>query len=86
MGREWWGTVVVGGPGGDVSAGWKGWARVERAGGNGFCAGISAEEALRERQDGGEEWVVRSEYGGFAFREGDLAAAVEGAEGPREQI
>ncbi|MBE3047124.1 hypothetical protein IMZ48_32295, partial [Candidatus Bathyarchaeota archaeon] len=34
-GRGWWGTLVVGGPGGDVSVGWRGWARVEREEGAG---------------------------------------------------
>ncbi|KAI1178044.1 hypothetical protein F4777DRAFT_595516 [Nemania sp. FL0916] len=34
-GRAWWGTVVVGGTGGTVNAGWKGWLRVDRAEGNG---------------------------------------------------
>ncbi|KAI3342556.1 hypothetical protein F4824DRAFT_208942 [Ustulina deusta] len=48
-GRAWWGTVVVGGTGGDVNAGWKGWLRIEREGVAGFAAGISVEEALRER-------------------------------------
>ncbi|KAI1428694.1 hypothetical protein F5Y12DRAFT_683615 [Xylaria sp. FL1777] len=48
-GREWWGTVVVGGTGGDINAGWKGWLRVEREGVAGFAVGMSVEEALRER-------------------------------------
>ena len=77
-GREWWGTAVVGGPGGDISVGWRGGARVEKESGNALSTGISAEEALRERRDVGEGWIVRSEYGGFAFKEGELARWVEG--------
>lgn len=80
-GREWWGTVLVGGPGGDVSAGWKGWMRVdldEEEIGPGLGGGlISAEEALARRQTmqkaaDGAGWVVSSDWGGFRFREGDL--------------
>lgn len=78
-GREWWGTIVIGGPGGDINAGWKGWMRVDLdEEGVGFGMGgafLSAEEALttRERiQDVVDEagWVVSSDWGGFKFREG----------------
>lgn len=72
-GREWWGTVVIGGlAAGDLTVGWKGWARVEREVVNGFGEGVSAEEALEQRgmrekkvDEGG--WVVSSNWGGFAF-------------------
>jgi len=50
-GKELVVTVVSGGQGGDVMAGWKGWLRVssERDGVMGFGMGMSVEEALRER-------------------------------------
>jgi len=73
-GREWWGTVVIGGSGGDVSCGWKGWLRVDRAVMDGFPVGASVEEALAlrtRRQDMVDQtgWVVSSEYGSFVFRD-----------------
>ncbi|OAA35056.1 hypothetical protein NOR_08148 [Metarhizium rileyi] len=72
-GREWWGTVVMGGlAAGDLTAGWKGWARVDRAEVTGFALGMSVEEALAQRAtreravaDGG--WAVSSRFGGFGF-------------------
>lgn len=72
-GREWWGTVVMGGlAAGDLTAGWKGWARVDRAAVMGFALGTSAEEALaqramRERAVEGGGWAVSSAFGGFGF-------------------
>ncbi|EFY93000.1 hypothetical protein MAC_00783 [Metarhizium acridum CQMa 102] len=65
-GRQWWGTVVMGGlAAGDLTAGWKGWARVDRAAVMGFALGTSAEEALAQRatreravRDGG--WAISS--------------------------
>ncbi|KAF5128267.1 hypothetical protein E5D57_009203 [Metarhizium anisopliae] len=72
-GREWWGTVVMGGlAAGDLTAGWKGWARVDRAAVMGFALGTSAEEALaqratRERAVEGAGWAVSSAFGGFGF-------------------
>ncbi|KHN96154.1 uncharacterized protein MAM_06002 [Metarhizium album ARSEF 1941] len=77
-GREWWGTIVMGGlAAGDLTAGWKGWARVDRAAVTGFAPGTSAEEALAQRavreravEEGG--WAVSSAFGGFVFGdEGD---------------
>ncbi|KAF4976894.1 hypothetical protein FZEAL_6496 [Fusarium zealandicum] len=74
-GREWWGTVVVGGLGaGDVSAGWKGWLRVDREHVREFALGISAEEAFEQRgrrQDvvDAAGWAVTSQWGGFTFNE-----------------
>lgn len=75
-GREWWGTIVVGGPGGDVCGGWRGWLRVDREETPGFGGVVPAEEALLERGVGDGErptWVVSSEWGGFRFKEEDLA-------------
>ncbi|KAI1345869.1 hypothetical protein F5Y01DRAFT_322533 [Xylaria sp. FL0043] len=75
-GREWWGTVVVGGTGGgDVNAGWKGWLRVEREGVAGFTVGMSVEEALRERERRHEVveragWVAASPWGAYVWKGG----------------
>ncbi|KAI0813468.1 hypothetical protein GGR55DRAFT_687717 [Xylaria sp. FL0064] len=75
-GREWWGTVVVGGTGGgDVNAGWKGWLRVEREVVAGFAVGMSVEEALREREKRHEVveragWVAASPWGAYVWKEG----------------
>ncbi|KAI1802134.1 hypothetical protein F4811DRAFT_419407 [Daldinia bambusicola] len=84
--RELWGTVVIGGGGGggeggggasvkgDVNAGWKGWLRVEREEVEGFPAGVSVEEALRDRgrrqevvEDAG--WVASSKVGSYLWRD-----------------
>ncbi|CCE31743.1 uncharacterized protein CPUR_05598 [Claviceps purpurea 20.1] len=71
--REWWGTLVVGGlAAGDVTAGWKGWLRVERGSVPGFALGMGVEDAWRqrERRDRAVEdkgWVASSEWGGFEF-------------------
>ncbi|RGP59438.1 hypothetical protein FSPOR_11315 [Fusarium sporotrichioides] len=83
-GREWWGTVVVGGLGyGDISAGWKGWLRVDRENVRGFASSISAEEALdqkEQRQDVVDTagWAATSHWGGFTFKDGDEDASEEG--------
>ncbi|KAI0420531.1 hypothetical protein F5X98DRAFT_10930 [Xylaria grammica] len=74
-GRQWWGTVVVGGVGGDVNAGWKGWLRVEREGVVGFAPGMSVEEALRERERRHEAveragWVASSPWGTHVWKGG----------------
>ncbi|KAI0534092.1 hypothetical protein GGR58DRAFT_79559 [Xylaria digitata] len=74
-GRQWWGTVVVGGVGGDVNAGWKGWLRVEREGVAGFPVGMSVEEALRERERRHEAvdragWVASSQWGTHVWKGG----------------
>ncbi|RGP78759.1 hypothetical protein FLONG3_3123 [Fusarium longipes] len=76
-GREWWGTIIVGGQTpGDISTGWKGWLRVDRENVRGFALGISAEEALhqkKQRQDivDAAGWVATSQWGGFSFKDGD---------------
>ncbi|KAM0424646.1 hypothetical protein ACHAPT_010172 [Fusarium lateritium] len=86
-GREWWGTVVVGGLGaGDVTAAsWKGWLRVDRENVRGFALGISAEEALEQRgqRQGAVEaagWAATSQWGGFTFKEEGDVSASQGAE------
>lgn len=82
--REWWGTVVIGGglnSGGNVSAavsahvavtaGWKGWLRVDRADVPGF-GDMSVEEALagRDKRQASVEdagWGATSPWGGFVI-------------------
>ncbi|KAI1262675.1 hypothetical protein F5Y18DRAFT_149449 [Xylariaceae sp. FL1019] len=71
--REWWGTVVIGGVGGDVNAGWKGWLRVEKEEVSGFAPGMSVEEALRDRdrrQAAVDKagWSLSSRFGGLVFK------------------
>lgn len=84
--REWWGTVVIGGGSGtgphassatkgDVNAGWKGWLRVEREEVAGFPAGISVEEALRDREQRRRAveaagWVAGSGVGRYTWKDG----------------
>ncbi|KAF5635149.1 hypothetical protein F52700_5540 [Fusarium sp. NRRL 52700] len=90
-GREWWGTIVVGGVGaGDVTTGWKGWLRVDRENVRGFAPGTSAEEALdqkRQRQDivDAAGWAAASQWGGFVFREaGEIVLEEDG--GPEQPL
>ncbi|KAH7255933.1 uncharacterized protein BKA55DRAFT_538299 [Fusarium redolens] len=90
-GREWWGTIVVGGVGaGDIAAGWKGWLRVDRENVRGFAPGVSAEEALdqkKQRQDivDAAGWVATSQWGGFIFKEADEKILEEDAD-PEEAL
>ncbi|KAI1112692.1 hypothetical protein F5Y14DRAFT_252751 [Nemania sp. NC0429] len=75
-GRAWWGTVVIGGTGGHVNAGWKGWLRVDRAEVGGFAVGLSAEEALAERETrqrvvDAAGWVASSPWGCYAFAQNE---------------
>ncbi|KAF5555627.1 hypothetical protein FPHYL_8178 [Fusarium phyllophilum] len=85
-GREWWGTVVVGGVGaGDVTTGWKGWLRVDSENVRGFAPGISAEEALdqkRQRQHivDAAGWAATSQWGGLVFREAEEKVLEEDAD------
>ncbi|KAG5920232.1 hypothetical protein E4U42_006263 [Claviceps africana] len=71
--REWWGTVVVGGlAAGDVTAGWKGWLRIERSSVPGFAAGVGVDEVWRQREARERAveatgWVASSQWGGFEF-------------------
>ncbi|KAI3322609.1 hypothetical protein HD806DRAFT_536448 [Xylariaceae sp. AK1471] len=73
--REWWGTVVIGGAGGHVNAGWKGWLRVEKEDVSGFAVGASVEEALRERQRRQDAvnaagWAASSHWGTYVWKGG----------------
>lgn len=79
-GREWVGTIILGGNGGDVNFGWRGNLRVEKVGeGEGFAFAISVEEAVDERsrrRDGeadaagqrGGRWKVVSDFGEYSWR------------------
>ncbi|KAI0110748.1 hypothetical protein GGR51DRAFT_75207 [Nemania sp. FL0031] len=76
-GRQWWGTVVIGGAGGGglVHAGWKGWLRVERedVGVGGFAAGVSIEEALQARSSRMHTveqagWTASSRWGSYSWK------------------
>ncbi|KAI0120964.1 hypothetical protein BJ170DRAFT_688383 [Xylariales sp. AK1849] len=72
--RVWWGTIVVGGRGGHVNAGWKGWMDVQRREVAGFGVGLSVEEALLERQKReesvrGRGWEARCRWGTYSFGE-----------------
>ncbi|KAK6214179.1 39S ribosomal protein L22, mitochondrial [Pestalotiopsis sp. IQ-011] len=71
--RAWWGTVVVGGSGGDVNAGWKGWMDVRRSEVAPFGVGMSLEEALLERERRQERvrergWEGRCREGVYSWR------------------
>lgn len=80
--REWWGTIVIGGASStalgsghaDVTTGWKGWLRVDREEVPGFPVGMSAEEALadrdqRQRAAEASEYTATCAWGNFNFRE-----------------
>ncbi len=79
--RRWWGTILtgIGGPSlgsvdAAVTAGWKGWLRIDREDVPGFPAGLSAVSALAQRtarQAVSDEagWTAESAWGGFVFRE-----------------
>lgn len=69
-GREWLGTIVLGGVGGDVMVGWRGWLGVERELVGGFGEGVSVEEAWGEREKrievlDGKGWRGVCEMGKF---------------------
>ena len=73
-GREWFGSIVIGGTGGDVNIGWRGWLRVEREEVGVFERGVSVVEAVRDRERrresvDGKGWrVVCDDLGGeFSF-------------------
>lgn len=73
--RRWWGTIVVGGGGGDVNTGWKGWMEAQRREVPGFAAGLSIEEALRDRDRRHERvrergWEGRTRFGTYVWGEG----------------
>lgn len=72
--REWWGTLVVGGSAaGDVTAGWKGWLRIEKSSMVGSVWGLSVDEVWKQREERERaaeektEWVASSQWGGFEF-------------------
>jgi hypothetical protein len=71
-GREWVGTILNGGMGGDVMVGWKGWLRVERGAVGNFGEGMNVREAWAERdmrQEVAEKsgWRAGSEIGDFRW-------------------
>ncbi|KAM3517587.1 hypothetical protein NHJ13051_008854 [Beauveria bassiana] len=72
---ELWGTIVLGSTtGGDVTAGWKGWLRVDREEVRPFPPDISIEEALQQREERqraveASRWQVSSAWGGFCFND-----------------
>lgn len=71
--RAWWGTVVVGGSGGDLNAGWKGWMDVRRSEVAPFGVGLSLEEALLERERRHERvrergWEGRCREGVYSWK------------------
>lgn len=83
--REWWGTIVIGvgsNPAGNLSAdasahiavtaGWKGWLRVDDPDAAVFPPGTSIEDALKDRERrqsmvDAAEWVASCPWGGFTF-------------------
>jgi len=72
-GRQWVGTIVNGGVGGDIMLGWRGWLRVEKEETGGFGIGVSVEEAMLDREKrqnvvdlGG--WKAVSEIGECTWR------------------
>lgn len=82
--REWWGTIIIGGgsptalgPGhADVTTGWKGWLRVNRDDVPGFPLGMSAEEALvdrdqRQRAADSSGYTATCAWGSYNFKEAD---------------
>ncbi|ETS74709.1 hypothetical protein PFICI_13193 [Pestalotiopsis fici W106-1] len=71
--RAWWGTIVVGGGGGDVNTGWKGWMDVRRTEVAPFGVGLSIEEALSERERRHERvsergWEGRCREGVYSWK------------------
>lgn len=72
--RELWGTIVLGGTGGDISAGWKGWLRVDREEVRPFPPDITLQEALQQREERQKAvdaagWQVSCAWGGFVFHD-----------------
>ncbi|KAK2625766.1 hypothetical protein QTJ16_005078 [Diplocarpon rosae] len=72
--REWLGTIVNGGVGGDINLGWRGWLRVKREEVGDFGRGVSVEEVWDERfrrQEivDGKGWRAEGSEGGtFLWR------------------
>lgn len=72
-GREWVGTLVNGGVGGDIMVGWRGWLRVEREDVCGFELEVSVEEVMGEREKRQEVveakgWKGVSEMGSYYWK------------------
>lgn len=72
QGREWLSTIVLGGVGGDVMVGWRGWLGVEREVVGGFGEGVSVEDAWGERERRmevveGKGWRGFCEIGDFSW-------------------
>lgn len=72
-GREWVGTIVNGGVGGDIMVGWRGWLRVEREEVGVFGIGVSVEEGMGEREVrqevvDGRAWKAVSDIGEFRWK------------------
>lgn len=71
-GREWVGTLVIGGVGGDIMFGWRGWLRVEREEVSRFAVGVSVEEIIGEREKrqdvvDSKGWKGVSEIGEYSW-------------------
>ncbi|RFU31861.1 hypothetical protein B7463_g4485, partial [Scytalidium lignicola] len=72
--REWVGTMVNGGLGGDICVAWNGWLNVDREEVVRFPAGISVEEAIGEKEKRQEVvdgcgWRGRSRVGWYGWKE-----------------
>jgi hypothetical protein len=72
-GREWVGTIVNGGVGGDIMVGWRGWLKVEKEDTGPFGLGVSVEEVMVDREQRQEVvdrsgWKAVSEIGEFSWR------------------
>lgn len=85
-GRPLWGTIVIGGHGGDLNAGWKGWLQVGREVVPPFGIGSSTEEAMANRSRRHESveaagWLAVSPWGCFTFRENTLLPPPDQGEG-----
>jgi len=73
-GRELVATIVIGGQGGDIMAGWRGWMLVEREEVAKYGPRMSIEEALMERDARQEavesaDWVASSAWGEYRWKE-----------------
>ncbi|KAL1902057.1 hypothetical protein Cpir12675_000163 [Ceratocystis pirilliformis] len=72
-GREWWGTIILGAPGGQVWTCWRGWLCVDTEDIPGFATGMSIREAMAERERREQavdsmNWVASCPWGRFDFR------------------
>jgi len=73
--REWVGTIVLGGNGGDINIGWRGWLRVEREEVGRFGEGVAVEavwgeKGMRQRQEVEDkmEWRAECEFGDYSWK------------------